>query len=81
MDHVKFERDAMKTSRREGMRKGLEKGLKKGLKKGKAKGRSEGKTEVVVNMLKMNLDIDFIAQSTGLSAQEIVAIQKQLPRA
>ncbi|MCQ2271077.1 MAG: Rpn family recombination-promoting nuclease/putative transposase [Bacteroidales bacterium] len=76
MDHVKFERDAMKTSRREGMRKGLAKGMKKGLVKGEAK----GKTKVVINMLKMNLDIDFIAQTTGLSAQEIVTIRKQLDR-
>ena len=50
------------------------------MKKGLVKGEAKGKTKVVINMLKMNLDIDFIAQTTGLSAQEIVAIRKQLDR-
>ena len=42
---------------------GIELGINKGLK--------EGKIEIAKNMLKLNIDINIISQSTGLSVEEI----------
>ena len=58
-----------------GIKEGLEQGIKKGIKKGKMEGLKEGKKEksieVAKNMLKLNIDINIISQSTGLSVEEI----------
>ena len=55
----------------------LEKMGKKREKKGKVKGRIEGKLETAKNMIKLNADIDFIHQATGLSVAEIeILIEK-----
>ena len=55
----------------EGLEEGEKKGLKKGIKKGKMEGLKEGKIEIAKNMLKLNVDVNIISQSTGLSIEEI----------
>jgi predicted transposase/invertase (TIGR01784 family) len=50
---------------------GREEGLKEGLKEGKIEGLKEGKIEIAKNMLKLNIDIKIILQSTGLTVDEI----------
>lgn len=55
--------------------KGLAEGLAKGLAKGEAKGRAEGKAEaqyfIAANLKKQGIDLETIAQCTGLSVKEI----------
>jgi len=50
-------------------------GIKEGLKKGKMEGKKEGKKEKAIeiarNLLKANMDLEFISQTTGLSIDEI----------
>lgn len=66
-----------------GIEKGMEKGIKigeaKGLAKGKAEGRAEGlakgkaqeQRQIAANLKKQGVDIETIAQCTGLSVEEI----------
>ena len=52
-------------------------GLAEGEAKGVAKGKAEGKAEIVVNMLREGLSIDFVANLTGFSEEEIKDISKK----
>ncbi len=63
----------------EGLAKGKAEGLEEGLAKGKAEGLEEGLTkgernkayQIALNLKKMGISAEFIAQSTGLSLKEI----------
>ena len=50
---------------------GKKEGLEEGLKEGREKGKKEEKIEIAKNMLKLNIDINIISQSTELSVDEI----------
>jgi len=60
---------------KKGIKKGLKEGLKEGIKKGKEEGLKEKSIEIAKNMLKLNVDINIISQSTGLSIREIKSIE------
>jgi predicted transposase/invertase (TIGR01784 family) len=64
----------------EGLAKGLEKGLAKGLAKGRQEGRQEGMREVARNLLALNLPLPTIQETTGLSRDEILALQTENER-
>ena len=65
--------------RQEGMQQGIQKGMQQGIQKGMQQGRQEGRQdrdrEVVLNMLRNNLDISLICKVTGLSLEEIKKLQ------
>ena len=61
---------------KEGLKKGLDKGLKEGLKEGLKKGEKNKSIEIAKNMLKLNIDINTISKSTGLSIEEINLLLK-----
>ena len=65
---------------KDGIQKGIEKGIQKGIQKGIEKGKIEGaKTKAIIiakNLLKNNVDIEIIIQSTGLTQTEIEDLQK-----
>ena len=82
----KFEEGMQKglqKGRQEGRKEGKEEGIQKGLQKGRQEGRKEGKEEgiqkglqkgreeIVLKMLKLNTDLDFISKVTGLTKIEI----------
>ncbi|SFQ43570.1 conserved hypothetical protein (putative transposase or invertase) [Salibacterium halotolerans] len=54
-------------------KKGMEKGLEQGIEKGK----EETKTEIAAAMLKKDMDVDTIVEITGLSAGEILRLNKE----
>ena len=62
---------AIKEGFAEGEAKGLAKGLAEGEAKGLAKGRAEAMRETARNLKNAGLDIQFISQTTGLTAEEI----------
>ncbi|WP_456088735.1 PD-(D/E)XK nuclease family transposase [Parabacteroides sp.] len=75
---LSVERDlsaALDTSFEDGMEKGLEKGKAEGMKHGIEKGKEEGKAEeqrlIATNLKKQGINIETIAQCTGLSLKEI----------
>ena len=55
----------------QGIAKGMEKGIAKGIEQGIAKGREEEQIIIAKNLKKSGLDIKFISENTGLSADEI----------
>ena len=55
----------------EGMQKGMQEGMEKGLQKGI----QEEKIQTARRLKAMNMDVDTIAQATGLSAEEIARIE------
>ena len=54
-----------------GKTKGREEGRVKGREEGREEGRQEEKRQVILNMLRNNLDISLICKVTGLSPEEI----------
>ena len=65
----------LQQGREEGIEMGREEGLKEGIKEGLNKGLKEKSIEIAKNMLKLNIDINIISQSTGLSIKEIEQIK------
>jgi predicted transposase/invertase (TIGR01784 family) len=57
------------------MNEGLEKGLEQGLEQGLAKGRQEEKFEIARKLLSLNFPLPSIQEATGLSQDEIMALQ------
>ena len=59
----------------EGLEKGIKEGIKEGIKKGVKEGKIEGKREqsisIAKSLLKNNIDIGIISESTGLSIKEL----------
>ena len=50
---------------------GMEKGIEKGIEKGKAEGKIEEQRLIAANYKKQGINIETIAQCTGLSVEEI----------
>jgi predicted transposase/invertase (TIGR01784 family) len=81
-DHLKWlriETNTLKKMKEEGIAEGLAEGLAKGkaegLAEGEAKGKAEEKNMIAKNLLKAGLSNDLIAESTGLSTQEIAKLK------
>ncbi len=66
LDNIVILRDNIFTEREEGIAEGMEKGM--------AKGREEGIAEVARKMKRKGIPDDMIAEVTGLSADEINAL-------
>ena len=66
-DQVTYFKYATQKGREEGMQQGMQKGMQKGMKKGMKKGMQQ----VVLNMLKKQLDFSLISEVTGLAEEEI----------
>lgn len=62
----------------QGIEKGIEKGKQEGIKLGEEKGILKAKYDMVTALLKKNLDIDFICETTGLTKVEIEEIQARI---
>ena len=57
---------------------GFDRGIQKGLQKGIQEGTENGVKKVALGMLKLNLDMEIIQKSTGLSLEEIEKLKKSL---
>ena len=71
---LSVERDlsaALDTSFEDGMEKGLEKGIEQGLEKGMEQGMEKSQRLIAANLKRQGIDIETIAQCTGLSVEEI----------
>ena len=51
--------------------------FEKGIKQGKDEGIKESKKDIVINMLKENIDINLISKITGLNMEQINNIRKE----
>ena len=68
---------AMSTSRREGLRQGLAEGRREGQREGRREGRREGVLEMARSLLALNVPVDVIEKSSGLTHAEIRDLQSQ----
>ncbi len=71
-------KQGMKRGIEEGIEKGLKEGIKKGIKKGIEQGSLKEKQKVAIALLKIDLDINLIQQTTDLSIEEIKNLEKKL---
>lgn len=60
-------------------RDGLEAGRREGLQEGLREGRREGVLDMARSLLALNVPIDVIAQSSGMTRAEILALQETAP--
>ena len=67
---------ALEKGHKEGLEQGLKEGIEEGIEKGIEKGIEQGKTNIVINMLKENIDINVISKVSGLSIDEIKKMRK-----
>ncbi|MFA5508329.1 MAG: hypothetical protein WC423_23090 [Vulcanimicrobiota bacterium] len=56
---------------------GLATALRKGREEGREEGREKGREEVALQMLKCQTDRAFIMQVTGLSEEQLAALEKE----
>jgi predicted transposase/invertase (TIGR01784 family) len=87
-DSIKYYRDiknSFDTAREEGMKQGIEEGIEqgletgtqRGLKQGIEQGRAEAKLQIAKKMLQKGLDQKTVAETTGLSIDQIIEIIKK----
>ncbi len=78
LDAIMIQNDVLDTAKWEGRMEGLAEGKAEGLAEGKAEGLTEGEAkgirQVAANLKRMGMDIDSIANSTGLSKDEISSL-------
>jgi DNA repair protein RadC len=67
----KLRKEAIKTGKKEGIKEGKKIGKQMGLEKGIKKGRKEEKQEMAKKLKKKGIDTDIIAETSGLSKEEI----------
>ena len=67
MQYQQYHRDGLEAGRREGLREGLR------------EGRREGVLDMARSLLALNVPIDVIAQSSGMTRAEILALQETAP--
>ena len=60
-------------------RDGLEAGRREGLREGRREGRREGVLDMARSLLALNVPIDVIEQSSGMTRAEILALQETAP--
>jgi len=53
----------------------VQEGLKRGLKRGLQKGLQKGRQEIAVNLLRTGMDVEQVAQVTGLTVEKVSQLQ------
>ena len=73
--HQKGHQEGQQKGLHEGQQKGRQEGMLQGMQAGLQTGRQEEKRQVILNMLKNDLDMSLICKVTGLSPEEIKKLQ------
>ena len=61
-----------------GKEEGLKEGKKEGLKEGREEGRGEERLKIAMNLIRVGASCEVITQATGLSAEEVSRLRKEL---
>ena len=64
--------------REEGRKEGKEEGKEEGLKEGRAEGVKQNSFDIAKRMLEKGIDIETISELTGLTAEEVSSLRKEL---
>ncbi len=65
---------AHETGREEGRKEGKEEGIKEG----RAEGSKDERSKIAINLIRLGTSCEIIAQATGLSAEEVSSLRKEL---
>ena len=60
---------------------GREEGREEGRKEGKEEGLKEGQSKIAINLIRLGASCEIIVQATGLSAEEVSRLKKELSNA
>ena len=74
LNAVMIQNDVLNTAKLEGRAEGREEGRAEGRAEGREEGRAEGLLETARNLKRMGMNVDFIAQATGLSVDECLSL-------
>ena len=78
LNAVMIQNDVLNTAKLEGRAEGREEGRAEGREEGREEGRAEGRAEGLLetarNLKRMGMNVDFIAQATGLSVNECLSL-------
>jgi predicted transposase/invertase (TIGR01784 family) len=74
MSEEEDERKIRNSQLKEARETGLEEGIKEGIEEGK----QEGQKQIIINMLKENMDLHFISKVTGFQIEEITKIKEEM---
>ena len=78
LNAVMIQNDVLNTAKLEGRAEGREEGRAEGRAEGREEGRAEGRAEGLLetarNLKRMGMNVDFIAQATGLSVDECLSL-------
>ena len=72
---------ARETGREEGREEGHKVGKEEGLKEGRAEGVKQNSFDIAKRMLEKGIDIETISELTGLTAEEVSRLKKELNNA
>ena len=76
---------ARESGREEGLKEGHKEGHKEGKEEGLKEGREEGskdeRSKIAINLIRLGASCEIIAQATGLSAEEVSKLRKELSNA
>jgi predicted transposase/invertase (TIGR01784 family) len=75
-DYINTLDTALEQGYERGMEKGLEKGIEKGLEKGMQQGKLQEKLQIAKNLLLVDIDLETISKSTGLTIEQIKDIKQ-----
>ena len=70
--------EMIQENREEGWAEGREEGIEEGLAQGLSQGLSQGRIETAKNLLTKDIVPDIIAECTGLSLDQVLALQKEV---
>ena len=74
LNAVMIQNDVLNTAKLEGRAEGRAEGREEGRAEGREEGRAEGLLETARNLKRMGMNVDFIAQATGLSVDECLSL-------
>ena len=69
------------SGREEGREEGRKEGKEEGIKEGRAEGSKGERSKIAINLIRLGTSCEIITQATGLSAEEISRLKKELSNA
>ncbi len=70
-----------KEGKEEGLKEGRKEGKEEGIKEGRAEGSKDERSKIAINLIRLGTSCEIIAQATGLSAEEVSRLKKELSNA
>ena len=64
-----------------GREKGRKEGKEEGIKEGRAEGSKDERSKIAINLIRLGVSCEIITQATGLSAEEVSMLKKELNNA